>query len=212
MQIVAGGVTAKSRHVGCVAEVDAANLRALNHANRRASEIATPAATKLNQSYCPGSQNSALFAANSDNKLRPKKSHFIELVPLPDPNRRRDYSCLGSNCCKIPITLIESLERLDSGSLRPLKQMLHRMPPLSFPSFGEDSCSGGKSSSATSCDASPSALLYKISEPACHLWFFLTGRSTRATSFLFFLPLSTSHFRCLLSGTTATICKSQWNV
>jgi len=30
------------------------------------------------------------------------------------------------------------------------------MPPLSFPSFGEDSCSGGKSSSATSCDTSPS--------------------------------------------------------
>src|SRR6476646_434018 len=67
--------------------------------------------------------------------------------------------------------------------------MLHRMPPLSFPSFGEDSCSGGKSSSATSCDASPSALLYKISEPACRLWFLLTGRSTRATSFLFSLPL-----------------------
>src|SRR4029077_4666594 len=67
--------------------------------------------------------------------------------------------------------------------------MLHRMPPLSFPSFGADSCSGGKSSSATSCDAFPSALLYKISEPACHLWIFLTGRSTRATSFLFFLPL-----------------------
>src|SRR5215831_13740886 len=66
--------------------------------------------------------------------------------------------------------------------------MLHRMPPPSIPSFGEDSCSGGKSSSATSCDASPSALLYKISEPACRLWFFLTGRSTRATSFLFFLP------------------------
>src|SRR4029077_8510335 len=67
--------------------------------------------------------------------------------------------------------------------------MLHRMPPLSFPSFGADSCSGGKSSSATSCDASPSALLYKISEPACRLWLFLTGRSTRATSLLFFLPL-----------------------
>jgi hypothetical protein len=63
------------------------------------------------------------------------------------------------------------------------------MPPPSVPSFGEDSYSGGKSSSATSCGASPSALLYKISEPACRLWFFLTGRSTRATSFLFFLPL-----------------------
>ena len=79
--------------------------------------------------------------------------------------------------------------RLDSGSFWPLKQMLHRMPPLSFPSFGEDSCSGGKSLSATSCDASPSALPYKISEPACRLWFFLTGRSTGATSFLFFFPL-----------------------
>ena len=60
---------------------------------------------------------------------------------------------------------------------------------LSIPCFGEDSCIGGKSSSATSCDTPPSALLYRISEPACRLWFFLTGRSTRATSFLFFLPL-----------------------
>ena len=86
------------------------------------------------------------------------------------------------------IELIESLDAVTRG-LWPLKQMLHRMPPLSFPSFGEDSCSGGKSSSATFYDVSPFALLYKISEPACRLWFFLTGRSTRATSFLFFLPL-----------------------
>src|SRR5678816_4839021 len=64
--------------------------------------------------------------------------------------------------------------------------MLRWLRPLSFPSFGEDSCSGGKSSSATSCDSSPFARLYKISEPACRLWFFLTGRSTRATSFLIF--------------------------
>src|SRR5215831_6828189 len=80
IQIVAGGVFAKSRNVGCVLEVDATNLCALNHANKRASEIATPAATKMNQSYCPGTQNSALFAINNDNKLKPKKSHFIELV------------------------------------------------------------------------------------------------------------------------------------
>src|SRR5690349_2279339 len=75
--------------------------------------------------------------------------------------------------------------------LWPVKQMLHRMPPPSIPSFGEDSYSGDKSSSATSCDASPSALLYKISEPACRLWLFLTGRSTRATSFLFSPPCET---------------------
>jgi len=59
------------------------------------------------------------------------------------------------------------------------------MPPLSFPSFGEDSCSGDTSYSATSCDGCPSAQLHKISEPACRLWFFLTGRSTLATSFVF---------------------------
>src|SRR4030095_9124140 len=87
------------------------------------------------------------------------------------------------------------------------------MRPLSFPCFGEDSCSGGKSSSATSCDTPPFALLYKISEPACRLWFFLTGRSTRATSFLFFPSVvqrsPKSQFGCLLSGTAPTICKSQ---
>ena len=69
------------------------------------------------------------------------------------------------------------------------------MPPLSFPFFGEDSCSGGTSYSATSCDGSPSALLHKISEPACGLWFFLTGGSTLATSFLF-------SFHCLTLAQT----------
>jgi hypothetical protein len=50
MQSVAGGVLTRSPHVGCEVDVDGANLRPLNHANRRANEIATPAATKLNQS------------------------------------------------------------------------------------------------------------------------------------------------------------------
>ena len=100
MQTVAGGVLAKSRHVGFVVEVEAANLRPLNHANRRASERATPPATKLNQSYCPGSQNSALFATNNDNRLKPKKNHFIELVPLPDPNADGIIAALGPTVAK----------------------------------------------------------------------------------------------------------------
>src|SRR5215471_12265337 len=73
--------------------------------------------------------------------------------------------------------------------------MPYLMPPLSFPSFDEDSCSGGKSSSATSCDTFPSALLYKLLEPARRLWLFLTGRSTRATSFLFSFSCATLYCR-----------------
>jgi hypothetical protein len=50
------------------------------------------------------------------------------------------------------------------GVSRRLRQMIQLMPPLSFLSSVEDSCSGSKSSSATACDASPCAPLYTIAE------------------------------------------------
>src|SRR6476659_7768553 len=77
MQTVLGGAFITSCQLGCVTDDGATNFLLPSQAKRSAKEIAVPAATKLNQSYRPGSQKRALFATKSANRLRKKKNHFI---------------------------------------------------------------------------------------------------------------------------------------